>query len=222
MPLFDADEDFYSKSGGDEMRREAIIFLTGIFIAVAGFSGCASQPKVTRTAVEKTIDLSGRWNDTDSRLVAEEMIKDCLDRPWFNTFHEKSNHEPVVIVGTVMNRSSEHINAQLFIEDLEKNLLNSGKVIFVASHPERQEIREERNDQHTGETERATVKPKGKETGADFMLQGSINSVKDEIKGKYVILYQVNLELINLTNNQKVWIGQKDIKKVVERPQVTF
>ena len=203
------------------MRRE-IIFLTGILVAAAGLSGCASQPKVTRTDVGKTIDLSGRWNDTDSRLVAEEMIKDCLDRSWFNIFQGRNNRQPVVIVGTVMNRSSEHINSQVFIEDLEKNLLNSGKVIFVASHPERQEIRDERTDQRAGETEPSTVKPKGKETGADFMLQGSVNSVKDEIKGKYAILYQVNLELIDLTNNQKVWIGQKDIKKVVERPQVTF
>ncbi len=204
------------------MRREMIIFGTGIFVAAASLSGCASQPKVTRTEVKKTIDLSGRWNDTDSRLVAEEMIKDCLDRSWFNTFYQKNNHQPVMIVGTVMNRSSEHINSQLFIENLERDLLNSGKVIFVTSHQERQEIRDERNDQHAGETETSTVKPKGKETGADFMLQGSVNSVIDEIKGKYAVLYQVNLELINLTNNQKVWIGQKDIKKFVERSQYTF
>lgn len=203
------------------MRREIIIFFTGIF-ALASLNGCASQPKVTRTEVKKTIDLSGRWNDTDSRLVAEEMIKDCLDRSWFNAFYQKNNRQPVVIVGTVMNRSSEHINSQLFIENLERDLLNSGKVVFVTSHQERQEIRDERSDQHTGETEPSTVKPKGKETGADFMLQGSVNSVVDEIKGKYAILYQVNLELIDLTNNQKVWIGQKDIKKVVERSQYIF
>ena len=204
------------------MRREAFIFLMGMLVAAASLSGCASQPKVTRTEVGKIIDLSGRWNDIDSRLVAEEMIKDCLDRSWFNVFQGKNNRQPVVIVGTVMNRSSEHINSQVFIEDLERNLLNSGKVIFVASHPERQEIRDERTDQHAGETEPSTAKPKGKETGADFMLQGSINSVKDEIKGKYAIFYQVNLELLDLASNQKVWIGQKDIKKVVERPQVTF
>lgn len=204
------------------MRREWILFLGGMLAVTANLNGCASQPKVTRTEVQKIIDLSGRWNDTDSRLVAEEMIKDCLDRPWFNTFHQKNNRQPVVIVGTVMNRSSEHINSQVFIEDLEKDLLNSDKVIFVASHQERQEIREERNDQHTGETEPSTAKPKRKETGADFMLQGSINSIKDGIKGKYAILYQVNLELIDLINNRKVWIGQKNIKKVVERSQYTF
>jgi hypothetical protein len=48
-------------------------------IAAALILGCAG-PKVKRTEVDETIDLSGRWNDTDSRLVAEEMIQDCLSR----------------------------------------------------------------------------------------------------------------------------------------------
>ena len=54
------------------------------------------------------------------------------------------------------------------------------------------------------------------------MLQGSINTIKDEIKGKYVILYQVNLELIELESNLKAWIGQKEIKKYVKRSRFTF
>ena len=69
---------------------------------------------------------------------------------------------------------------------------------------------------------RITLKPRKEETGADFMLQGSINSVKDEISGKYVILYQVNLELVDLTTNEKAWIGQKEIKKVVSRRSFGF
>jgi len=177
-------------------------------------AGCGG---VKRVEVDKTIDLSGRWNDTDSRLVAEDMIKDCLGRPWINKFDEKNKREPVVIVGTVVNRSHEHINSQLFTKDLEKSLLNSGMVKFVASQQERSEVREERSSQQEGVTEKSTIKEIGHETGADFMLQGSINSVKDEIKGKYVILYQINLELISLENNEKVWIGEKEIKKSVKK-----
>ena len=205
------------------MNRILFTLMVGLFLSAITFCGCSSTPKVTRTDVEKTIDLSGRWNDTDARLVAEEMIKDCLGRPWINKFNEKISRNPVVIVGTVVNRSSEHINSQLFISELEKNLLNSGKVTFVTDRQERNDVRDERNDQQSsGETDPATIKPKGKETGADFMIQGSVNSVVDEIKGKFAVLYQVNLELIDLTNNQKVWIGQKEIKKLVERSQYSF
>ncbi len=186
-------------------------------------AGCSSTPKVVRTEVNKQVDLSGRWNDTDSRLVSEEMIKDCLSRPWINIFNEKSKRDPVVIVGTIMNRTAEHIDSQIFVKELQRNLLNNRKVVFVDSRQERSDVRDERRDQQEeGQTDPQTIKPKGKETGADFMLQGSINSVTDEIKGKYAILYQVNLELVDLTTNQKVWIGQKDIKKVVSNAQYSF
>ena len=197
------------------MRYNNKIILTFGVVAVSLLSGCSSV-KVTRTEVTKTIDLSGRWNDTDSRLVSEEMIKDCLTRPWVNEVNMKTGKNPYVIVGTVVNRSSEHIDAQIFIKDLEKNLLNSGKVKFVASKEPRQELREERTDQ-SQYSSKETAKPFGKEIGADFMLQGSINSVSDERKGKSAVLYQVTLELVNLETNEKVWIGQKEIKKIVSR-----
>ncbi len=200
------------------IRCRRLAVLTVLLLLVAGLAGCASRKTVTRIPTDTTTDLSGRWNDTDSRLVSEEMIKDCLGRPWINKFNEKNNNsQPVVIVGTVQNRSHEHINSQLFTKDLEKAFINSVMVQVVASKQEREEIREERTSQQEGMTEKETIKPFGHESGADFMIQGSINSVKDEVKGKYVILYQVNLELIDLRSNQKVWIGEKEIKKYVKK-----
>ena len=196
----------------------AVVLLAGIFV-----SGCSHAPKVTRTDVDKPVDLSGRWNDTDSRMVSEEMIKDCLARPWYNHFNEKNHRIPVVIVGTINNRSYEHIDSETFLKDLEMSLLNSNQVTFVASKTERGEVREERDDQNTGgNTDPETIRPKGKETGADYLLQGSIHFIKDEIKGKYAILYQVNLELVDLTTNRKAWIGEKQIKKIVERSQYSM
>jgi len=186
-------------------------------VAATLIVGCAG-PKVKRTEVDETIDLSGSWNDTDSRLVAEEMIQDCLSRPWLEQFKaEHGGKNPVVIVGTVLNRSHEHINTQVFVKNLERALINSGQVDFVASKEERKELREEKADQLKGFTDEATAKSISEETGADFMLKGTMNSVKDEVKGKYVILYQANLELIHLETNKKAWIGEKQIKKYVKR-----
>ncbi len=196
------------------------VFITVCLAITLTSTGCST--KVKRTPVEQTIDISGKWNDTDSRLVAEEMIQDGLNRPWLERFKEKKERTPVIIVGSVKNRSHEHINSQLFIKDLERALINSGEVRFVASAEERGELRNERSAQQEGFTAEETIKEFGRETGADFMLQGSINSVKDELKGRYVILYQVNLELIDLTTNEKVWIGQKEIKKYVKKRAFTL
>ncbi|MCK4994528.1 MAG: penicillin-binding protein activator LpoB [Candidatus Omnitrophica bacterium] len=196
--------------------KKKIFLLASVFVLAVFLVGCGGR-SVKRLETEKVVDISGRWNDTDSRLVSEEMIKDCLSRPWLNKFEEKNKKDPVVIVGTITNRSSEHINSQLFTKDLEMAFINSAMVKVVASVGEREEVREEREAQQEGLTDEKTVTAFGLETGADFMLQGSINSVKDEIKGKYVILYQVNLELVDLTNNQKSWIGQRKIKKYVKK-----
>lgn len=189
----------------------AVFALIGLFSVL----GC-SRIKVTRTDINKQVDISGRWNDTDSRLVAEEMVQDSLNRPWYSRFTAQNNRQPVIIVGTVLNRTSEHINSGLFISDLERSLINSDKARFVADSGARQELRTEKEDQAKYSTKQ-TAKSSRQETGADYMLQGTINSVKDEIEGKYVILYQVNLELVDLASNEKVWLGQKEIKKVVSK-----
>jgi len=184
--------------------------------------GCTSAPKVDRRGVDEAIDLSGRWNDTDSRLVSETMIADCLDRPWLESYGDAhAGRPPTVIVGRVRNRSHEHVNVRAFVKDLERALLNSGRVHFVASSAERGDIREERLDmaRHASED---TMKGPGRETGADYMLIGSLHSIRDEIPGKALMYYQVNLELIDLETNRKVWIGQKEIKKLIDRPELRW
>jgi len=202
------------------MNNKIIFALLNILLVSGFISGCAT--KVDRIKVEETIDLSGRWNDTDARVVSEELIKNCLDGAWLSNFNKASGRNPVVIVGAIVNRTSEHINPSVFIKNLEKDLINSGKATFVASKDERVTIREERQEQQTGQTDPQTIKPAGKETGADFMLQGNINAVTDEIKGKAVTLYQVNLELVDLTTNQISWLGQTQLKKLVKKTSYSY
>jgi len=195
------------------MKKLLISFLGFLFLIVL-VGGCATQVK--RVSPDETIDLSGRWNDTDSRLVAEKMVEDALSRSWVENFRRKHKKVPTVIVGTVLNRSHEHINVQTFIKDLERELINSGNVQFVASSGERDEIREERLDQQTHASEE-TAKGLGKEYGADYMLKGSINTIMDERKGTKLIFYQVTLEMMDIENNIKVWLGDKKIKKVIKK-----
>ncbi|MBW2059135.1 MAG: penicillin-binding protein activator LpoB [Deltaproteobacteria bacterium] len=201
-------------------KSERIVFSLVLLAALVLLQHCASTPKVERKEVETTIDLSGRWNDVDSRMVSEEMIRDCLDHPWVERFKEKhAGKIPTVVVGLVRNRSHEHINVQTFVKDLERALINSGEVRFVASSDERRQIREERLDMARHASDE-TMKPPGEEVGADFMLIGTINTIRDEVKGKAVMFYQVNLELIDMSNNIKAWIGEKKIKKLIKRPKM--
>jgi len=199
------------------MRR--LTAIAGVLAAGVFMGAC--QTEVTRMDPNAVKDVSGRWNDTDSRLVAEEMIQDCLSRPWLTNATSSLGKNPTVIVGTVRNMSQEHIAADTFVEDLQRSLINSGKVDFVASKNERGEVREERADQDTNSSEETRNK-NGQETGANFMLSGTINSIVDQEGGRSLVAYQINLKLLNMTTHQIAWNGEKKLKKFVERPRASW
>ena len=190
-------------------------------LVVSLFVVTACSTSVERVSSDTTIDLSGAWNDTDSRLVAEEMIQDALARPWITDYSGKTGKRPAVIVGTVRNLSHEHINVKTFVADMERALINSGRVDFVASRDERGEIRDERIDQDLNARE-GTRNAAGQELGADFMLQGQINTIMDVDGKEQVRYYQVDLTLISMADNRKVWLGQKKIKKLVKNAKIRF
>lgn len=199
------------------MKKTLYLLMT---LAILGL-GCSSGTKVTRLEPETQTDLSGRWNDTDSRLVSEEMIRDVLSRPWLENHIARTGKKPTVIVGIVRNLSSEHISIDTFIKDLERELINSGRVRFVAARGEREGVREERMSQQNFASDE-TMKAWAQELGADYMLIGGIKTITDAVDGKQVVYYQTDLELVNIETTEKVWIGTKKIKKLIERSKTKF
>ncbi len=198
-------------------RGTALIAVT--LLAVS--TGCARQ--VTRIAPEQAIDLSGRWNDVDSRLVADSLIRQSFEASmganWAMRHAQRhGGQQPTVVVGTVRNRSLEHVPVGTFVRDLERAYVNSGLVRVVSSGSEREEIRDERYDQqeHASDATRARLR---NETGANYMLQGEIQSIEDRERGRSVVFYQVDMTLVNLETNEREWIGQHKIKKYVQRPR---
>jgi len=177
--------------------------------------GSCSKHTVQRVSPEQQIDLSGRWNDTDSKMVAQALTEQMLEKRWIGDFQQAHNGDrPVVIVGLIDNKSHEHISAETFINDIELDLIDAGSVRLVQASDEREELRRERGDQQDFASE-ATAKKWGRELGADFMLQGTINSIVDSYNKQKVVEYQIDLVLSNLETNELVWRGQKKIKKMI-------
>ncbi len=194
------------------MKRLSI-YLSLLLLATIGLS-CASH-KVERVSVDEQIDLSGKWNDSDSRSVADEMVSQILSANWITEHMRKHDGEkPVVIVGLVYNKTSEHIDANTFIKDVEKAFINSGKVRLVQAGEKREELRKERAAQQDFASSE-TIKKWGRELGADYMLQGDISSITDEYKREKVTYYQTSLELSDLESNEVIWIGDQKIKKYI-------
>jgi penicillin-binding protein activator len=184
-----------------------------------GSAACTKQ--VTRIEPGTVTDLSGRWNDTDSRLVANALIEQSLTAPWASHYVVALGQPPAVIVGAFRNRTLEHIPVATFVRDLERAFVTSGMVRVVASANERGEIRAEREDQQ--EHARADTRARlGQEHGARYMLQGDIHAIEDQEGRERVVYYQVDATLIDLESNLKVWTGQHQIKKHIAQPRVRW
>lgn len=194
-----------------------------IFIAVLALLVSCSGPTktVSRVGVDETIDLSGRWNDADARMVSEKIVEDVLDANWLYNWMNDNDEKPIVIVGTIGNKTDEHINTETFATDIERELVNSGQVRFVAGKEQRDEIRDERLNQQSQASEE-TAKRLAQEIGADFMLQGNLSSISDMADGKKVVYYQADMKLVNVETNEIVWMGTKKIKKMVEQSKLKW
>jgi len=196
--------------------RKSFWFMSrlALLAALMALAACGGK-QVQRLETDTVTDLSGRWNDTDSRLVSQQMVGDITTAAWIERYNSRNaGGRPTVIVGNIRNRSSEHIATEVFTKDIERAFINTGSVRVVASSEERVGIRDERADQQDFSSAE-TVKAFGLEHGADYMLMGTINTITDEEGGERVVFYQVDLELTDIQSNEKVWIDQKQIKKYI-------
>ena len=114
------------------------------------------------------------------------------------------------------NKTDEHISADVFIKDLERAFINSGRARVVQSGAALDELRAVRQDQQDFAS-LETRKLLREELGADFSLQGLINKIADREGKKRVYFYQGDLELIDIETAEKTWLGQKKLKKYVEK-----
>ncbi len=195
-------------------RRATLLGLAAVSLAAC------NNKRVSRVDPASVTDLSGRWNDVDSKLVANAMIDQSFSGPW--TTQYASAHggtTPTVIIGSFRNRTLEHVPIGTFVKDLERAYVNSGRVRLVASRDERTEVRDERDDQQTNASAETRARI-GKENGANYMLQGDVQAIEDAEGREKVVFYQVDAFLVDLESNQKVWIGQHKIKKYIDRRRV--
>jgi hypothetical protein len=176
-------------------------------------TGCG-ETEIIRTSENEVIDLSGNWNATDSRFLAEALIAQALQNPWADDFKKTNNRTPVVKIGRIKSLTNgDVINTNIFIEDLVRALNTSGKVRSVASTSEADQAREERKEQDVHSSE-ATRKPGFQETGADYLIIGAIDVQDDQAGGKRQKFYSVNVKLTDIKTQEQIPFNGKISKKI--------
>lgn len=187
------------------MRSIAVVLIALIL--------CVScSRKVSRVDPSTEINLSGRWNDSDSRIVADKMIAELTNSERFKEYSKTKGTKPAIIIGAIKNKTSEHIDADNYIKKLEAAIFNANIANLVESDEFRDKLRVERANQQEF-ADPATVKEWGRETGADLMLFGEMTSETDVYNKERVVNYVTTLFLTDMETNQRVWYGQQEIKK---------
>jgi len=197
--------------------KKLLVIASLVFVLLLS---CASSSGVTRVDSGTTTDLSGYWNDTDVRTVCKALIDDCLGSPRVDqAIKALGGRTPTVLVGSFRNESSEHIDTSIISSTMEVTIFNSGKMDFVAGGKTRDELRAERQDQQSNASEN-TASGLANETGADFMLFGTVRAIVDKAGNETVRTYFVTAEMTNVETNARMWMGQNnEIKKIIVRPK---
>ncbi len=197
--------------------------LAAVVVALVLTAGCGGT-KVENVDPSVEGYVSGRWNDSDARAVADDLIPQCMKSPWLPEFRgQHGETRPRIVIGDIENNTSEHINKDVFMNELQRVLINSGVIRFVADP----EVRETLMKEVQWQAEMAKgggVAPDVERgvSGADFMMMGSVNSIVDQAGKKAIVFYQVDLWLTDLRTWEKVWFGTAQRKHLVEGSKIRF
>ncbi len=206
-------------------RRRALSSIVVCASAIAlGATGCGPKRQVTYVESGAAgAGLSGYWSEGDAQKVVKTMMGQMLSSRWLGNFRQDESRRPVVKLKGVIKRTDDrNVNEQYFGKQLERTLLNSGQVRVVAAAGQ-DDINVDERDRQSQQASDDSAKTQQDELGADFTLQTIINSQNDtDGRGQAIRAYLINMELLSVQTNEKVWIGEERIVKYVRQARTSW
>jgi penicillin-binding protein activator len=208
------------------MKRTMIAMMTGLIGVVVAVGGCSSaNERITRVdPIKGGVDVNSRYNATDAQTMAESLINDMLSKPWIenaraaNAGAGVNPPTPKMVLGTVKNKTTDYtIDMAMVTNQVQEELVNSGRVRVFAAKDIREELRAERFD--TEFADPATVSKAASEIKAQFMLLGELlENIQVSGDGRTKdVYYELRLEMTDMATTEKLWIKTARSRKISER-----
>lgn len=159
--------------------------------------------------------MNDQWSETDMQVAVRAMVNSMVGHSTI----ANAKRVPIVIVTNLQNKTSEHIDTQNIMDMVRVDLTRSGKVAFVDKEA-RQDIAEEYAYQGSGTTSEETRKSTGGQTGADFIINGRLDSIIQEVGKEKTVYYKLTLNLTNLKTGVIAWTDYKQIRKMYKKKSV--
>jgi uncharacterized protein (TIGR02722 family) len=185
---------------------------------VFGAVGCGPRAFV-KGSYDKNVEdpnlLTDKWSESDMQQAVKELVASAVSHPTI----ANAKRPPIVMVTQLQNKTSEHIDTQSITDMFTVELTNSGKVTFV-DKAAREDIANEYDYQGSGMVSRETQKSKGGQVGADFIMNGRLDSIVQEAGKDKTVYYKLTMNLTNLKTGLIQWTGQKQIRKEFKKKRV--
>ncbi|WP_373998679.1 penicillin-binding protein activator LpoB [Bdellovibrio bacteriovorus] len=184
------------------------------FVALASCGPKAFQ-KGQYDDVNRENLMNDQWSETDMQKAVTDLVASLMNAPAINS----AKKMPVVMVTGLQNKTSEHIDTQSIMDMVRVELMKSGKVGFIDKEA-RQDISDEYNYQNSGMVEQESKKGPGGQIGADFIINGRLDSIVQEVGKDKSVYYKLTLNLTNLKTSMITWSDQKQIRKTFKKKAV--
>lgn len=191
------------------------------FVVVCGLVVSSCGPKAFVKGeyddVNKENLLNDQWSETDMQVVVKAMVDSLVQHPAV----AGAKKMPVVIVTNLQNKTSEHIDTESIMDMVRVELTNSGKVAFVDKQA-RGDISNEYDYQNSGTVSGETKKSPGGQIGADYIINGRLDSIVQEVGKDKSVFYKITLNMTNLKTSIITWTNHKQIRKTFKKKSVGF
>lgn len=164
---------------------------------------------------EKANLMNDQWSETDMQTVVKDLVGSLTIHPAI----KDAKNPPVVMVTQLQNKTSEHIDTQSVMDMVRVDLMKTGKVGFIDKEA-RQDIADEYNYQNSGMVAKETKKGPGGQTGADFIINGRLDSIVQEVGKDKTIYYKVTLNMTNIKTGMIVWSDNKQLRKAYKKKTI--
>src|SRR3989338_342422 len=195
------------------------VLLTTVVVSIFGLSACGPKAFVKGQYDDVTKEnlLNDQWSETDMQVVVKAMVDSLVQHPSISN----AKKLPIVIVTNLQNKTSEHIDTQSIMDMVRVELTNSGKVAFIDKEA-RQDISDEYDYQNTGTVSAETKKTPGGQIGADFIINGRLDAIVQEVGKDKSVFYKITLNLTNLKTSVISWTNHKQIRKTFKKKSIGF
>lgn len=186
-------------------------------VATLALSSCGPKAfvKGQYDDVERENLMDDQWSETDMQVAVKTMVDSMVTHPSITN----AKKMPIVMVTNLQNKTSEHIDTQSIMDMVRVDLTNSGKVAFVDKEA-RQDISNEYDYQNSGMVGDESKKGPGGQTGADFIINGRLDSIVKEVGKDKSVYYKLTLNLTNLKTGVISWTNQKQLRKTFKKKSI--